>query len=589
MKHLFPLVPWGLRLALVAFGLAAGCTSHSPKELPIRVRWTRDPDSLDPLLLANQYANEAANLLHLSLLQVDFSRNDFSPALAEALPTVTLLGDSLTQLTYQLRKAAAWDNGQPITGYDVALTLKLMYCPGLPNESARAQAGFVRAIEIDSLNPKRFTLTCQGQAVEYIQASGDFFILPENVLDPQHELRPTSLPELQQRLPTAPPDSALRRLARRYLAAVPMPGSPVPALGCGPYELSSWQKNQTLRLRRKTRWWADQVRPRPFVLQARPRQLEFAIIPDDATAALALQHGDIDLYPQVAAAQFAQLRTSKATHEQLAFYTAPSYDIVAAGFNTQQPALADSLTRQALSYLFDAAGLLQATQLGQGQCTVGLIHPNDQRNYNRSLALLPFAPNTTAALLQRAGWRQSIPKGPWQRQPQTGPRQNLTLRFRYRADDASFETIALQFRAAAASLGIAVELVPTEAAALTPSLQAGDFDVYVRLIKGNPFLFNFVPVLHSSARGAGNFTGYGTPASDQLIEAIAAARQPAQKAKLLRQFQAMLQADAPLVPLFFMATRLAASRQLTGLHVSPLKPGYLITTTQRKSTSSSTP
>lgn len=586
MKHLFPL---GLRLILVALGLAVGCTSQPRTELPIRVRWTRDPESLDPLLLANQYATEAANLLHLSLLQVDFSKNDFSPALAEALPAVKLLGDSLTQLTYQLRKAATWDNGQPLTGHDVALTLKLMYCPGLPNESARAQAGFIRSIQIDSLNPKRFTLTCQGQAVEHIQASGDFFILPESMLDPQHELRPTSLSVLQKRLPTAPPDSALSRLARRYLAAVPMPGSPAPAFGCGPYELVSWQKNQALRLRRKIRWWADQVRPLPFVLQARSQKLEFAIIPDDATAALALQHGDIDLYPQVSAAQFAQLRASEATREQLAFYTAPSYDIVAAGFNTQFPALADGPTRQALSYLFDATGLLQATQRGQGQCTVGLIHPNDQRNYNHSLAPLPFAPNTTVTLLQRAGWQQTTPNGPWQRQPKAGPRQHLTLRFRYRADDTSFETIALQFRAAAASIGIPVELLPTEAAALTPNLQAGDFDVYVRLIKGNPFLFNFMPVLHSSARGAGNFTGYGTPASDQLIEAIAAARQPMQQAKLLRQFQAMLQTDAPLVPLFFMATRLAASRQLTGLHVSHLKPGYLIMTTERKATSSLTP
>jgi ABC-type transport system substrate-binding protein len=586
MKHLFPLE---LQLVLAALTLAAGCTAQQPQEPPIRVRWTRDPESLDPLSLANQYAIEAANLMHLSLLQVDFSKNDFSPALAESLPTVTLLGDSLTQLSYQLRKEATWDNGHPITGYDVALTLKLMYCPGLPNESARAQAGFIRSVQVDSLNPKRFTLTCQGQAVEHIQASGDFFILPETMLDPQHELRPTSLPTLQKRLLTTPPDSALSRLARRYLAAVPMPGQPAVALGCGPYELSAWQKNQTLRLRRKSRWWAEQITPRPFILQARPNRLEFAIIPDDATAALALQSGDIDLYPQVAAPQFAQLRASETARKQLAFYTAPSYDIVAAGFNTQRPALTDGPTRRALSYLFDAAGLLQATQRGQGLRTVGLIHPSDQRNYNRKLKLCSFSPDSAARLLYQAGWQRASPQASWQRLGQSGSRHNLTLRFRYRADDVTFETIALQFRAAAATIGIAVELVPTEATALTPSLQAGDFDVYVRTIKGNPFLFNFMPVLHSSARGAGNFTGYGTFASDQLLEAIAAARQPEQRMRLLRQFQAMIQVDAPLVPLFFMATRVAASRQLTGLHISHLKPGYQLTTTKRQTSAVSVP
>ena len=46
-----------------------------------------------------------------------------------------------------------------------------------------------------------------------------------------------------------------------------------------------------------------------------------------------------------------------------------------AGFNTRRPALADALTRRALSRCFDAAGLMQATQLGAGQRTVGIISP----------------------------------------------------------------------------------------------------------------------------------------------------------------------------------------------------------------------
>jgi peptide/nickel transport system substrate-binding protein len=145
---------------------------------------------------------------------------------------------------------------------------------------------------------------------------------------------------------------------------------------------------------------------------------------------------------------------------------------------------------------------------------------------------------------------------------------------RYRADEALFETVALQFRAAAGQLGIPVRLRPTESSALTPSLQAGDFDLYVRTLKGNPFIFNFAPILHSSAVGEGNLTGYGTPASDRLIEAVAVAASPARKARLLRRLQARLQADLPVVPLFFLPMRIAAARHLTDLHVTGLKPGF---------------
>ena len=80
--------------------------------------------------------------------------------------------------------------------------------------------------------------------------------------------------------------------------------------------------------------------------------------------------------------------------------------------------------------------------------------------------------------------------------------------------------------------------------------------------------------------GEGNLTGFGTPASDHLIEAVATAS-PDQKPRLLRKFQAMLQTEAPLVPLFYLPMRIIASRQLTNLHVSGLKPGYAATAITR--------
>ena len=162
--------------------------------------------------------------------------------------------------------------------------------------------------------------------------------------------------------------------------------------GCGPYQLARWEKDRYLSFRRKAHWWAEGVRPTPFVLRAKPQQLDFVIIPDDATATLALRRGEIDLYPQVPAAEFARLRQSAAARRELAFYSTPSYDVATAGFNTRHPALADAGTRQALSRLFDAEGLLRATQRSEGRRTVGLISPSDQLNYNDSLSLRALRP-----------------------------------------------------------------------------------------------------------------------------------------------------------------------------------------------------
>ncbi len=549
------------------------CSSERRHAESIRIRWAHDPETLDPIQLPNQAAIDANNLLNVSLLQPDISKREYVPALAEALPSVQLIGDSLTKLSYAIRPAATWDNGRPVTASDVEFTLKLMFCPGIPNELARNQYGFIRAVLADSAAPRGFTFVCQGQSLEYAQASGEFFILPEAALDPRGQLRHYTLADLQRRPPNAPTDPVLRAIARRY-RALDFGRTPSQLPGCGPYQLVQWEKDRYLRFRRKPHWWGDKLRPVPLVLQARARQLDYVIIPNTATATLALQRGDVDVYPQMPARDFARLRASPTARAALSFYATPSYDVVTAGFNTRRPALADALTRRALSRCFDAASLLRATQLGAGQRTVGIISPNDRTNYNDSLTPVPFAPHEAAALLRQAGWQQAAPGTGWFRSSPRGTRQQLRLAVRYRADELLFATVALQFQAAAAGLGIPVALQPTESGAFTMALQAGDFDLYVRVLKGNPFLFNFTPVLHTLGVGAGNFTGFSQPASDQLIEAIGAATSAAQRARLLRQFQALMQQEAPLVPLFFLPNRIAADRHLTGLHASSLKPGY---------------
>lgn len=553
-------------LILMVSACQPGASISSPEA--VRIRWARDPETLDPLTLPNQNASDASNLLHLGLLQADYQTNDYAPALAQRLPDVQALGDSLTRLDYHLRPAAAWDNGRPVLATDVAFTLKLMSCPGLPNELARAQYGFIRQLRPDPADPRHFTLVCRGQAADYQTTSGDFPILPEEVLDPNHTLRAIALSTLQDWPLTKPVPPVVAALAQRYLAAG-LAKHPDRLPGCGPYQLAAWEPNRRLLFRRKAHWWADSLRPLPFVLQARARQLDYLIVPDDAAAALALRRQEVDVYPQVPARSFQRLQASAAAQRELVFYTSPSYDVLTVGFNTRRPALRDKRTRQALSRLFDPAGLLAATQLGEGSLTVGLLSPTNPF-YNDSLPQLTYAPAQAKTLLRQAGWQRQA-DGQW-RQPDK-PRP-LALVLRYRADEATFATVALQFKAAAGQLSIPVTLLPMEAATLGQALQGGDFDLYVRLVKGNPFGLNFESVLHSRAIGSGNVTGFGQPATDRLLEAIAAEGNVPRRRVLLQRFQAMLRDEMPILPLFFLNNRLIVNRKLQHVVISSLKPGY---------------
>jgi len=522
--------------------------------------------------MPNLYAIEALNLLHTCLLSFDNAAGELQPWLANALPTVQYK-DSLTLISYQLRKAATWDNGRPVQATDVAFTLKAMNCPGLPNEGLKSRFQFIKDIQIDPKDPQRFTLICQGRAPDYIRESGDYFILPEYALDKEGSLRSIPLSYLQENsAATLARNPVLSAFANRYKAA-DLAHHPDKLPGCGPYRLEKWQSAQYLTFRRKTNWWADKLRRIPFQLQAHPVAIDYRVIPEASTSLLALKQGSIDIYPLVPARDFSTLRASATARRKLNFYINPSYEVVTLGFNTRQPLLHDRLTRQALSHLLNIPALIQATEQGFAERTVGLISARSRAYYNDSLPLLSFDLTQATSLLQRAGWLRQT-SGSWSRPNTNGTSQQLTLTVSYRANDPLFEQIGIQFQSAAAMLGIPIRLKPTESSLLAGKLRKGNFDVYIRTVAGNPFIFNFAPILHSASIGVANYTGFGTATSDKLIEAIAAEEDLKRKALLLRKFQVLLQQESPLVPIFFLPYRLIASNRIKNLQPSGLKPGY---------------
>jgi ABC-type transport system substrate-binding protein len=286
------------------------------------------------------------------------------------------------------------------------------------------------------------------------------------------------------------------------------------------------------------------------------------------------------VFPQIPAAHFNRLRTNPSKEVRL--YLSNSYDIALAGFNTQRPALADALTRQALSRLFDTAGLLRGTQYDSGQRTASLVSPSERASYNDSLRPVPYDPAGARALLQQAGWQPpTAGRAGWQRAGTQGTQQ-LRLAVRYRGSDELFTTVALQFRAAAASLGIVVDLRPTESVHFNKALADGDFDVFLRMLRGNPFSTNFASLLHSGSSTETNATRFSNPACDRLIDAIAITNDSPRRTRQLRRLQALLQQQAPLAPLFFLSNRVAARRDCQGLYVSSLRPGFVATTIERR-------
>jgi peptide/nickel transport system substrate-binding protein len=112
---------------------------------------------------------------------------------------------------------------------------------------------------------------------------------------------------------------------------------------------------------------------------------------------------------------------------------------------------------------------------------------------------------------------------------------------------------------------------------LSRQLVQGSTQISLSNMRGNPFAYDFTPILHSGSTKLYNVTGFGTPTTDRLIEAIAQENNPTAKARLLRKFQRIIYEQRPLAVLYFLQYRIAATRRLGKVPVTGLMPGYIVT------------
>src|SRR5690349_618500 len=103
----------------------------------IRIRLPQDPETLNPVNYTNVYGLQIINLLFQTLLSTEDPNGELQPRLAGSKPEI-IEKDSLAYLTYYIREGACWDNTLPVTGEDVAFSMKLIKCPLINNEKLRA-------------------------------------------------------------------------------------------------------------------------------------------------------------------------------------------------------------------------------------------------------------------------------------------------------------------------------------------------------------------------------------------------------------------------------------------------------------------
>jgi len=547
----------------------------------VYARLPAEPDRLNPVIATNLYARVINEQLFLSLLQFNPRSLKLDPQLAVARPKIEELETGPyaggVSYTFEIQPEAVWDNGQPILASDFVFTLKALLNPKVPAAHVRPYLDFVQQVEIDSENPKRFTVFTDGKYIIGETVVSNIPVLPEYAYDPEQRLQAfafSDLADADRAAELAEQEPALQAFAEDFSSSE-RSREKEGVVGSGPYAFVSWETGQRIVLERKQDWWGDELSDDFPLLTAQPERLEFRIIPDQTASLAALKDEQVDVMTQIDAKDFADLQDNTMVTDRFALHAPPSFIYYYIGMNNKAPKLADRRVRRALAHLVDVEELIEKEYYGLAQRTVGPFHPT-KPYYHDGLKPIEFSAEKARALLTEAGWEDSDGDGVVDKVME-GENVPLELEFKYSNASDFARRQALLFQNAAQQAGVKINLTQLEFTVLISDTKKRDYEMYSSAWGQDPIVDDPKQLWHSESDtpSGGNRVSFVNAKADRLIEEIRVTLDEEKRNELYLEFQELIYKEQPYIFLFSPLQRIAISKRFEA-EPSARRPGFFV-------------
>ena len=484
-------------------------SGNAPSKTTLTIGVTSFADTLEP---TEQYFGWVVMRYGIGQALTRFDENGvLQPWLAQSW---SLSQDQCTW-TFEIRPNVQFSNGNPLTAQAVKSSLERTF-----EKNARASASYFEYTE----------MTAQGNTLT-ITTPSPTATVPGSLADPLFLIVDT----------TADTQSFAMQ-------------GPVCT---GPYQVESFQPTQVCVVSRNPYYWNGEVPYDTVTLRC---------IDDQATRAMALQTGDIDIAYNLKAENLMEFEENPAFQIQ----SLPSLRSCHA-FMNQHGVLADKTLRQAI-----LCGLDRETYcniLLQGGATPGKapVPPSLDYGFTQLTDPNPYNPTHAQQLLEQGGY-QDIDGDGYVEQPNGTP---LNLQFVVYDSRAELGIYAQAAQASLKEIGIRVTIDTVSYETLLDMYEAGQYDLLIWNVlavnTGDPESYlRELWMTHSEQNPNNNYAGYSNSKVDTMLKTLSSTFDQAARRDLIIQIQQEILNDAATAFFGYETTYLICSTKVTGAKLYPM-------------------
>lgn len=490
------------KLALAAALLALGpLASADVQAQDIRVGFTADALTLDPANHRHRDTQTIIRNMHDGLLTRD-PQMRVVPELAESYTQI-----SPTLWEFRLRDGVRFHSGDPMTADDIAFTFNRLVQDGGMGGETSPRKGLLGPLE----------------RVEVIDERTVHF-------------------HLSQPWPLLPPMLPFQEVIQQ--AFVETHGHDALATqvnGTGPFRLVEWRRGDSIIMARFEEYYGGSPDIPPVGVAPTERVI-FRIIPESASRVAALLAGEVHIINELPAHSIAQVETNPGTRVMTVNGTRTFF---VALDNVEGP-FTDVRVRQAANHALDKALIIDRILQGTATPLNGVMSP-DAFAFNSDLPEYSYDVARARELLAEAGYPDGL---------------DVTLDV-----EAAFRDTAEAIAAVLTQAGIRTRVEVGETELLVSRWRGANAtrgDMWLTSW-GNGSLDPFdimEPTLRTGARG--NSAGYSNARVDELIALGDVEMNPARRAEIYQEAQAIVNAEAPWIFLWLPQDIYGVSTRLRG-------------------------